>query len=101
MSRQLDLKREERTAKRSAAVVRALEFGLVGALQTQGMELRGLSIIYEEFSCLLTLRVEINGARRVCHVAAGNIIDCFLRADSDAINRRLRFKKDKYHPNGV
>lgn len=99
MSRQLDIKREERTEKKHKALIRALEFGLVGALESQGMELHGFTLRYDPFNVLITLRADIDGVRSVAHVGSDTIVNCILKAEMEAGRHTLRWNKCKYHQN--
>jgi len=78
--------------------VKALEFGLVGALSAQGIDFRGFTIKYDDFNCLMTLRLDINGRWHVAHVGSDTIINCILRAQSDARRQALVMVPDKYQP---
>lgn len=97
MSRQLDEEREVRAAKRSAALMKALDYGIVGALQTQGIDLLGLSIRYDAFNCLLTIRADIGGVRSVCFVGSDSIANCYLKAESDASRDALKWRPDAFY----
>lgn len=99
MTRQLEIQREVREDKRQKALVRALEFELPGALETNGIMLLGISIRYDAFDCLMTLKADVGGKRKVCHVGSDSIINCFLKATRDASNDRLRWSKDKFPQN--
>lgn len=101
MSRQLDIKREAREAKRRDALVKALDFGIVGALENQGIELRGISIKHDAWNCLLTLRADVGGVRSVCFVGSDSIINCFLKTERDAAGRELRWKEDGFFKSDV
>lgn len=96
MSRQNDVGGEEREKSRRLALVKALEYNLVAALHNQGADLLGFAIRYEEFSCLMTLKVDINGVRCVSFVGSDTIMNCLLKADSEAAGNRLRWRPDKY-----
>ena len=100
MSRQLDQKRELRETTRRDALIRALEFGLVGALASFGIEMLGFSIKYESFDCLLTLKAEIKGVRSVAFVSSDTIMNVLLKTDSMAANHSLRWRPDRYHSSG-
>lgn len=97
MSRQLDLKREVRETARRDAVIKALEFGIVGSLENQGCELLGFAIKYDEFSCLMTIKGVVDDKHQIAFVGSESIIGCILKADLDARNHRLRWRVDKYH----
>lgn len=97
MTRQSDLAQEDRETARRQALVRCLEWGLVGALERQGIELIGIAIRYGEFDCLMTLKADVNARRHVCFVGAETIMSCFLKAESAALGNRLHWRADKYH----
>lgn len=96
MTRQNDQTGEEREKARRIALVKALEFNLVDALHNQGATLLGFAIRYDEFSCLMTLKVDINGVRCVAFIGSDTIMNCVLKADSEAAANRLKWKADKY-----
>lgn len=98
MTRQLEVKAEQRETAKRDQLVKVLEYGMVGALQSQGIELLGFSFKYDAFNCLMTLRADIQGKRRVCHVGSDSIINCFLKCESDARRDALCWLPDRYHP---
>lgn len=97
MSRQLELKREQRETAKRDALVRALEFGIVGALESQGIELLGVAMRYEPFSVLMTVKADVGGVRSVAFVGSDSMLNCILKADSMASNQALKWREDKYH----
>lgn len=96
MTRQLDLEKEVRESKRRDALIRALDYGIVGALENQGIELIGISIKHDAFNCLLTLRADIGGSRQVCFVGSDSIVNCFLKAESDASRNELKWRSCRF-----
>lgn len=98
MSRQLDLVREERETRRRDAVIAALEFGIQGALENQGIRPRGFSIAWNEYDCLLVLKGEWGGKWQVAFVGGGSAIECVLNCLTAAQHDRLRWKEDRYQP---
>ena len=96
MSRQKEIDGEERAAARRIALVKALEYNLVDALHNQGATLLGFAMRYDEFSCLMTLKVDINGVKCVSFVGSDSIMNCILKADGEAAGNRLKWKADKY-----
>lgn len=100
MSRQLDIKAEERTAAKHTALIRALEFGLLGSLEVCGIELRGLAIKIDPFNCLLTLKADIQGVKSVSFVGSDTIVNVLLKADSMAASDALKWKVDQYANSG-
>lgn len=98
MTRQLDAKREIRELKRRDRLVKGLEFSLAGAIQFQGGVLRGLSIRYGDFDCLLTLKADFEGAWKVSNVSSDTMMNVLLKTISDAEKGRLSWRADKYQP---
>ena len=96
MSRQLDVARETREAKRVSSLVRALEFGLAGAISNQGMQLRGIAIKYEDLNSLLTIKAEVNGRVLVAFVGSDSMISCILTAEAKALANTLQWRPDRY-----
>lgn len=101
MTRQLDVKAEERETARRLELVRALEYKLVGALQNQGIELLGLAIRYEEFNSLLTLKAIVDEVRSVAFVGSDTMMNVILKATSQASRGTLKWRADKYHVDGA
>lgn len=97
MSRQLELQQEKQETAKRNALIKALDFGIVGALETQGIQLLGLAIKHDAFNCLLTVKADVGGVRSVCFIGSDSIINCFLKLESEAIRNELRWRADKYH----
>lgn len=97
MSRQLEVQSEVRETARRDELVKALDFGIVGALESQGIEMLGFSFKYDAFNCLMTIRAEIQGKKQVCFVGSDSVINAILKCHSDAHNGRLKWKADRYH----
>lgn len=97
MSRQLDLEHEVRESARRDQLVQALEYGIVGALESQGIQLLGIAIKYDAFNCLLTLKADIAGERQIAFVGSDSIMNCFLKTQSEARRHALAWRPDKYH----
>lgn len=100
MSRQLDIEREARETARRDQLVKVMEYGLVGALESQGIELLGFAFKYDAFNSLMTIKAEFGGKRQVCFVGSDSVINCFLKAYSEARNSRLKWREDKYQASG-
>lgn len=97
MSRQLEQKREEQITTRNNQVIKALEFGIVGALESQGIELVGFAFRYDAHNSLMTIKADFGNDRQVAFVGSESIIGCILKAQSDARNDRLVWRADKYY----
>lgn len=96
MTRQLDQKKEQKQAARRDQIVKVLEYGLVGALENQGIQLVGIAIRYDAWDVLMTIKAEVGARREVCFVGSDTITNCFLKAHSEARNGRLKWRPDKY-----
>lgn len=96
MTRQLEVQQEQREQLRRDTLVRALEFGIVGALANQGFTMRGLAIKYNELDCLLTLKAERDDKVYVSFVGSDSMINCLLKAERQALGNVLRWRRDKY-----
>jgi hypothetical protein len=101
MSRQVDLVREERETARRDALVSALEYGLAGHLEAQGITLIGFAVKYDAYECLMTLKADIGGERQVCFIGSDSVMSAILKAVSAAKADRLRWKKDKWAPSNT
>jgi len=96
MSRQLDIKVEERETARRDELIKALEFGIVGAFESQGLELLGIAIKFDAYNCLLTVKAHVAGKYQVAFVGSDTVVNCFLKLQSEARSNRLRWRPDKY-----
>lgn len=74
-----------------------LEFGLVGALEAQGIELLGFAFKYDAFNSLMTIKAILGGVHSVCFVGSDSVMNCFLKAYSEARRDALSWRPDKYH----
>lgn len=97
MSRQLDIQVEARETARRDALVKAIEFGIAGELGSQGIELLGFAFKFDAFTCLMTIKVDLGGARQIAFVGSDTVMNCILKAYGEARNHRLCWRADKYH----
>jgi len=98
MSRQLDIQQEERETARRNELIKVMEFGLAGVLETQGMEFRGFAITYDPFSCLMVVKTELEGNRKVAFVYSDTMVNCLLKGYRMACSHALKWGPDKYYP---
>lgn len=98
MSRQLEQEWELKQETRRDHLYRACEFGIVGGLQAQGIELRGFAIKYSEADCLLTVKAKIGDGYVVAFVSSDTITNCILKAEHEARHNAFRWKADQYLP---
>lgn len=101
MSRQLDVKAEERETAKRNELVKALEYGLAGAVEFQGGTLRGLAIRYDDFSCLLTIKADFDGKWMVAHMSSDTMPNSILATFAAARRNKLSWSRDKYQPSQV
>jgi hypothetical protein len=100
MTRLLDLEHEVRETSRRDELVKALEFGLAGAIANQGAKLQGFAIKYGDFDCLMTIKADFDSGRMIAFVGSDTIMNCLLRSYHAAARNELRWKADQYHPSG-
>lgn len=100
MSRQADAAAEEAEAKKRDKLIAALSFGIHDALEYYGAELRGISIKYDEFNILVTVRAERGGIRSVCFVGSDSIPNALVKLYSEASRDALVWKPDRYQGSG-
>ncbi len=96
MSRTQELQREVKEEKRRVSLVKALEFELVGTLETQGIQMVGFAVKFDAWECLMTLKAEIGGKRQVAFVGADSVISCILKAVQAAQYDKLKWRVDVY-----
>lgn len=96
MSRQLEMESEVRATAKRDALVRALDFGIVGALEAQGIDLLSFSVRPDPFSCLITIRAVVDAKQCVAFVGSDTIINALLKLDLEATHARLHWGQDKY-----
>lgn len=97
MTRQLEVEKEKREAARRDALIMSLEFGIVGALENQGIELLGLAFKFDAFNCLMTIKAVIGSDRQVCFIGSDSMINCILKAQTEASHNTLAWRADKYY----
>ena len=97
MSKRSEKARGKAAANRKDKLFRSLDGGIDDALESQGVQMLGLSIRNHAFSCLLTIRADIGGVRSVSFVASNNVINCLLKAQNDAEMDRLTWRTDEYY----
>lgn len=100
MTRQLEVEVEERETRRRDALVKALDYGLVGALSQHGVELLGLAAKWDAWDCLITLKAEVGGVRSVAFVGSDSLINALIKCARDASQDKLKWRQDKYHEGG-
>lgn len=96
MSRLADIKAEEKEAARQEEVIRVLEFSLAGAIEFNGGELRGFSMRYFPFDCMLTLKASFEGKWFVAFISGESMINCILGAQRQAAHGTILWIADKY-----
>lgn len=98
MSRQLDIKEEQQQTARYQELVKALEFGIVGALQAQGIIFLGLAISYDDFSSRCVVKALAEERRIVAFVSSDSIVNVLLQVYRLANHGKLKWGDDKYYP---
>lgn len=100
MSRQFDVKQEEREAATRDLLRSILEFGLAGVVEMQGGVLRGFAIKYEEYSCGITIKAQFEGKWFVAFMYSDTMSNAIIAA-YNALNRdATKWIPDKYQSSG-
>lgn len=96
MTRQTDVVSEERTSREHLALVKAIEFDLVGAVAHSGGVLTGFSVKLGEWETLVTLRAIVAGRPQIAFVGADTLMYCILKSVREAKADKLQWRADKY-----
>lgn len=96
MTRHLDAEVEERQSRQDAALLKAVHFGLQGAVAHNGYELLGFSVRIDEYECLVTLRAMLEGERVVAFVGAETLAAAFVKVVRDGKRDKLTWRADKW-----
>lgn len=98
MSRQFDVKQEEKETATRDLLRLILEFGLAGVVEMQGGVLRGFAIKYEDYSCGITIKAQFEGKWFVAFNYSDTMSNCII-ASYNALNRgSVKWIADKYQP---
>jgi hypothetical protein len=97
MTRHLDVDSEERISLRLLALSKALEYGLPGSLESQGDQLKGISIQYAPSNCRLVIKAVVGGIHSVAFVYSDTMENCVLKTDLECRHHRLQWGPDKFH----
>lgn len=96
MSRQLDQELEVKQANRAQALMRALDYGLEGAVAHSGGVLLGFSVKYGHADVLMIIRATLAGRKQVAFVGSETFAGCVIKAVRDGQSDNLRWKPDKF-----
>lgn len=96
MTSQADLKREERATRRRKALENALDYGLPGSIEAQGLVFMGFTVRWDSEDTLIVLKAIAGNEARVAFVGSDTLANCLLKCVRDAQNDRLRWQPDKY-----
>lgn len=96
MSRQGDVVAEGRTRKMHVAIVKALEFDLVGSVAHSGGVLTGFSVKIDEWETLVTLRAVVAGRPQIAFVGGESLAYTIVKCVREAHADRLQWREDRY-----
>ncbi len=101
MTRQADVVQEERTKRMHLALVKALEYELVGAIAHSGGVLTGFSVKIDDFDTLMTLRAVVAGRPQIAFVGGDTLTSVILKVVREAYADKLRWREDQYSKEGA
>jgi len=87
---------EDRSNKRHAAIIRAVEFELANVLQSAGRDLTGIAVKLYPGECLLVLKAANGEGAEVCFVGAEDFGGTLIKAVRECRQDKLRWKADEY-----
>lgn len=93
---QLELLESKRRTARRSEIVKAMEYGLEGAVESLGGKLHGFSVRNTQGDLLMTLRVEFDTGFMVGFVGAGDLGSLVVKAVRELRQNKVRFKPDTY-----
>lgn len=96
MSRQLDQKQEDRARARMVRLSAACDGALMGAVEHSGGILLGMSVKFETYDTLLTLRAEFPGGRMVAFVGGDSLGSALLKVVREGRRDGLKWRQDRY-----
>jgi hypothetical protein len=96
MTRHLDADHEDRQVRKDAALVAAVNFGIVNAVQMNGRELLGFSVRMDEWETLITLRAVDQGERLVAFVGAETLPSALIKVVREGKRDKLVWRADEW-----
>lgn len=82
------------------ALINALGHVIPGELEEQGLQLVGLALKIDDWNVLLTIKATLGNDHLVAFIGSNSMINCILKAASEAADETLHWRADQYHPNG-
>jgi hypothetical protein len=99
MSR-LDVLLDKRAKLEKEAALLALYGGLEDGVTHAGGVLVGLSIKFNGFDCLLTLKAEFPAGMMVGFVGGDDLPHVIRKAAAEAVRDKVKWRQDKWRENG-
>lgn len=96
MTRQADVVSEERTKREHLALIKAMEYDLVGSVAHSGGVLTGFSVKIGEWETLVTLRAVVAGRPQIAFVGGDSLTSTILKCVRQAKQDKLRWRADRY-----
>ena len=100
MTRQLEQESEERNRGRMVRLQAACDGALTGAVEHSGGILLGMSVKFEPYDVLVTLRAEFPGGRMVAFVGGDSLSSCLLKVVREGRRDGLKWRQDRYAKGG-
>ena len=96
MSRQLEQKSEDRGRAKMVRLKAACDGALTGAVEHSGGILLGMSVKFDPYEVLVTLRAEFPGGRMVAFVGGDSLSSCLLKVVREGRRDGLKWRPDRY-----
>lgn len=99
MSR-LDIELDRRSKLEREASLLAVYGGLERGVEKAGGQLVGLSVKFNGFDCLLTLKAEFPAGMMVGFVGGEDLAQVLRKGASEAVRDNVKWRADKWRENG-
>jgi len=96
MTRQLELKAEEKRLTRGERLLRILEYELAGAIEATGLVFLGFAVYYDTYECMLVLKADAGNSKQVAFVYSDDIAGTLIKAVNGIKSDRVRWREDTY-----
>lgn len=96
MTRQLEQGSEDRDRAKMVRLMAACDGALMAAVEHSGGILLGMSVKFEAYESLVTLRAEFPGGRMVAFVGGDSLASCLLKVVREGRRDGLKWRHDRY-----
>jgi len=96
MSSEWERRESARSDARRLAILIAVDYGLVEALEALGGSLSGFSVNFRGQDVLMTIRMDFDLGSLVAFVGADGLGNLFVKAAKEAAGNKLQWREDRF-----